>query len=141
MIDGMTFKTVKVGGSEYKFIPLDASTAMDFCMDSLVAFSPVTKDVEISTGDLMEFIMRIIPNIGLVDPAKMKNVFRVVRGQMQLPNGRLAQDEASFQEWFRDNPSHLLEAHMKGLAALVRDFFPLALGTLLDGMSLSKSSE
>jgi len=141
MSDNLTFKTVKVGGSEYKFIPLDASTAMDFCMDSLVTFAPVLKDVELSSGELMEFIMRAIPNIGMVDPVKMKNVFRVVRGQMQLPNGRLAQDEASFQEWFRDNPSHLLESHMKGLAAIVRDFFPQGLGTLLDGMSLPKSSE
>lgn len=141
MSEPLTFKSVKVGGTEYKFIPLDASTAMDFCMDALVTFAPVLKDVEVSDDDLMLTIMRAVPNIGLVDPVKMKNVFRVVRGQMQLPNGRLAQDEASFQEWFRDNPSHLLEAHMKGLAALVRDFFPQGLGTLLDGMSLSKSSE
>ena len=133
---GIEYKTVKVASVEFKLMQLAPTEAMDFCTDAVVALAPVLKDVEISSGSVSELVMKAIPNIGLIDAQKLKTMFAMVRRQMMLPNGKLAQDEASYHDYFRANPSQLIESHVKGLFALVADFFPQGLGTLLGGQSL-----
>ena len=136
---GIDYKSAKVGTAEYKFLPLSPDVAIDFCTDAIVALSPVLTSVEIGDGSIGAFIMRVVPNIGLINPDKLKKMLFVVRGQMILPNDKVASDEVAFQEWFQKNPSHLLESHIKGLFALVKDFFPQGLGTILAGTSLKNS--
>jgi hypothetical protein len=136
---GIDYKTVKVGSVEFKLIPLAPNEAIDFCTDAMVSLSPVLTSVEIGEGGIGALIMQVIPNIGRIDPAKLKAMFAVVRRQMQLPNGKFAQNEAAYHDYFRENPSHLMESHVKGLFALVRDFFPQELGTILGAQSLKNS--
>ena len=137
---GIDYKTVTVGAAEYKMIPLSPDRAIDFCTDSMIALAPVLTAVELPEAEAsnyaMAFAMRVIPNIGLVNPEKLKAIFAVVREQMVLPNEKLASDVNSFHDWFTKHPSHLLESHMKGLFVLVKDFFPQGLGTLIDGLTL-----
>lgn len=129
------YKSIMVGGVEYKLIPLAASQAIDFCSDASISLAPLLTDVEIGDGGMGDFIMRIVPNIGKLNPDKAKAMFRVVREQMMLPDGKRAADVLAFHDWFDDHKSHLMEAHVRGLFALVADFFPQELGTILGGKS------
>ena len=129
------YKTVKVGGAEYRLIPLPPDRAIDFCSDALTALAPLLTAVELPSEDsknyAAEFALKVIPNLGLVNSEKLKAMFVVVRDQMTFPNGQQANDVVAYQEWFTSHPSHLLEAHVRGLFALVKDFFPQELGMLL----------
>lgn len=132
---GIDYIKVKVGTAEYKLIPLSANQAIDFCTDASITLAPLLSDVEIGEGGLGEFVMRVVPNIGKLGSEKTKALFKVVREQMMLPNGKMASDMMSFHEWFRANPSQLMDAHVRCLFALIRDFFPQELGIILGGKS------
>jgi hypothetical protein len=133
------YKSVTVGGIEYKLIPLAATQAIDFCTDASISLAPLLANVEIGDGGMGEFVMRVIPNIGLLNADKTKAMFKVVREQAILPNGKRASDALAFIEWFKDHPSHMMELHVRALFLLVADFFPKELGTILAGTSLRKS--
>lgn len=137
------YKLVRVGGAEYKIIPLSPDRAIDFCTDAMTALAPLLTAVEMPSEDsknyAAEFAMKAIPNLGLVNSEKLKAMFSVIRDQMMLPNNQPASDPVAYQEWFASHPSHLLEVHVKGLFATVKDFFPQELGMLL-GVPSSKES-
>lgn len=131
-------KSFKVGNDEYKLTPLPPIEAIDFCTDAILALSPILSDIELGDDAPASFVMQLIPNLGKVDNTKLKAMFATVRGSLVLPDGNMATDALSFQKWFDAHKSQLLEAHVKGLYYMVRDFFPQGLGTLLGATSLQQ---
>jgi hypothetical protein len=129
-------KSFKVGNDEYKLTPLPPIEAIDFCTDTILALSPVLSNIDIGDDAPSSFAMQLIPNLGKVDNAKLKAMFATVRGSMILPDGNMATDQLSFQKWFDAHKKQLIEAHVKGLFYMVRDFFPQGLGTLLGATNL-----
>jgi len=135
----MSDKTFKVGNSEYKVTPMEPSRAIDFCTDVTVALSPVLSAIEVGgAGGIGELVLKVIPNLGLVNSDKLKTIFKEVREQVTLPNGYLASSEFHFHEWFKTHPQDLLVVHVRGLFVIVSDFFPQELGTIIEGLNSKK---
>lgn len=132
-------KKFRAGKHEYAVTGLSPDKAIDFCTDATITLAPILNSLEIAEGGSVgDLVRQIIPNLGLLNPERVKKMLADVRASMILPNGNLASAEFQYHEWFMQNPSELMISHVKGAMTLLKDFFPQELGTILAGTNLSE---
>lgn len=126
----------EVEGETYKFRNLSPFEGLDFGarVAKLVAPALMGLGTGATVGD-------IVKGLGSMDNTEMTALMKEALGKCYTPESEALDNEAVFNKWFGDHPTHLFQAGVLAVYHLTKPFFPNNLLTGLGANSLQEVAE